>query len=101
MQGSFDRGRALAVAVPVLVAVTVLVHPVPAVVVATVVAAVAGRPRTADRSPPYGTLELVALLRMVTADLGLQVALEHLAAVTASPLDDDLLAVARRLATWP
>jgi Flp pilus assembly protein TadB len=97
-QGTFDRIRALAIAVPVLAAVTVLGHPLPAVLAAAVAAVVAGRPRSGDRSPPYGMLELVALLRMlVTADLGLQVALEHLAAVTPAPLDGDLLAIARRL----
>jgi len=98
MPGAFDRVRALAIAVPVLVAVTVLVHPLPAVIASAVVAALAGRPRTEDRSPPYGALELVALLRMlVAADLGLQAALEHLAAVTPAPLDADLQAVGRRL----
>ena len=98
MPGAFDRVRALAIAVPVFVAVTVLVHPLPAVIASAVVAALAGRPRTEDRSPPYGALELVALLRMlVAADLGLQAALEHLAAVTPAPLDADLQAVGRRL----
>lgn len=98
MPGAFDRVRALAIAVPVLVAVTVLIHPLPAVIASAVVAAFAGRPRTEDRSPPYGALELVALLRMlVAADLGLQAALEHLAAVTPAPLDADLQAVGRRL----
>jgi hypothetical protein len=96
--GVFDRVRALVIAIPVLLAVTVLVHPLPAVIVSAVVAAVAGRPRTGDRSPPYGALELVALLRMlVAADLGLQAALQHLAAVTPAPLDADLQAVGRRL----
>lgn len=96
--GGFDRARALAVALPVLVAVAVLTHPLPAVVVSAIVAALAGRPRTEDRSPPYGALELVALLRMlVAADLGLQAALEHLALVTPAPLDDELHAIGREL----
>lgn len=93
-----DRVRALVVAVPVLLAVSAAGHALPGLVAAVLAGALAGRPRSEDRSPPYGTLELVALLRMLVAsDIGLQGALEHLAAVTPPPLDVDLVAIARRL----
>jgi Flp pilus assembly protein TadB len=96
--GAFDRIRAAVVAVPVLVAVAALVHPLPALVVAGAVGGLAGRPRSAPTSAPYGALELVALLRMLlVAGVGLPAAVEQLADVTAAPLDGDLRTIARRL----
>lgn len=96
--GAFDRTRALVAAAPVLIAVTLVAHPLPALVAAGVVAGWMGRPRSGGVPPPYRALELVALLRMLLgAGIALPTALEHLAEVTAAPLDADLRAIVRRL----
>ncbi|MBW3604315.1 MAG: type II secretion system F family protein [Actinobacteria bacterium] len=95
---AFDRGRALAVAAPVLIAGTVAIHPLVGLVAAGAAGAWAGRPREPSQPPSCGALEIVALLRMLLgAGTALPGALAHLADVTGDPVADQLRLIARRL----
>lgn len=97
---AFDPVRAAVAAFPVVVTVSIALHPLPAIGVAAVTGAAAGRPRRVITPPRCSTRELIELLRMLLrADTGLAAALEHVAAVVAAPLDATLRAIARRLRT--
>lgn len=96
----FDPMRAASAAVPVLVAVSIVVHPLPGLTAAAAVGAAAGRPRHVPAAPPCSTREIIELLRMLLrAETGLATALEHIAAVIPAPLDGTLRTIAQRLRT--
>ncbi len=94
----FDRGRALVVATPVLIAGSVVAHPAVGAAAAAAVGAWAGRPPAPSEPLPCTAVELVELLRMLlSAGTPLPAALGHLADVTAEPVDARLRAVGQRL----
>lgn len=93
----FDRARAAAVCLPVVVTLWLLVHPLPALIAGGALAARAGR-APAPAPPPCRMVEVIQLLRMVLAtETGVAVAVEHVADVTAPPVLTRLRAVAGRL----
>jgi hypothetical protein len=93
----FDRARAAVAAVPVVVAVWLVAHPLIAVVAGAIVAARAGRP-AAPQPPPCRSIEVLHLLRMtLAAETGVVAAVEHVAEVVAPPVDALLRDVAGRL----
>lgn len=93
----FDRMRAAAVALPFVVTLWWIAHPLVAVAAGVTIAALAGRSKPPP-APPCQTVEVIQLLRMVlAAETGVAVAFEHVADVVAAPIDAQLRGIARRL----
>lgn len=93
----FDRMRAAAVALPLVITLWWTAHPLVAVVAGVAVALVAGRAKPPP-PPPCQTVEVIQLLRMVlAAETGVALAFEHVADVVAAPIDAQLRGVASRL----
>jgi Flp pilus assembly protein TadB len=94
---SFDPIRAAVVALPLALALWWVVHPVAAIVGGAAAATWAGR-LPPPPPPSCSTIETIQLLRTVlAAQTGVAVALEHVAAVVAAPVDEQLCGIARRL----
>ena len=93
----FERVRAAVVALPVVIALWLIAHPLIAAGAGTLLAARAGRPST-PQPPPCRTVEVLHLLRMTLAtETGVAVAVEHVADVVAPPVDVLLRGIAGRL----
>jgi hypothetical protein len=93
----FDHRRAAAVALPFVVTLWWVAHPLVAVIVGATIAALAGRSKPPP-PPPCQTVEVIQLLRMVlAAETGVAVAFEQVAGVVTAPIDAQLRGIARRL----